>query len=165
MQQIKRVTRDLKRDRSGKYDIGQYVRNLSKIKTIEKENRRQLGQSRNFLSRTKHPPRGPGQFKTGQTNYLKQHFKGPRPGQSQSLLASSGRGGQAERDTIRDRVLGKEALEGIEAKQRAQNRSMVLYREIDEWHRKLRSSIPVKKNCNTGYPRIKLHVFLDQIKQ
>ena len=71
---------------------------------------------------------------------------------------------------IKNRMLNKNFQNEINSKKNKENhnqknKSMILNREIDDWHRKLRSSLPKQNKNNTGYPRIKLNIFLDQINK
>jgi len=189
VRQIKKITRTLKKHTNDKYDISQYVHTLSKIKTKPHNKKVNMEDSVNFLSNAKNQKEKENIKKESvplyslnsnrknifqSSKYTKHNFKvGNRTKKNIYLNCSDNKIKskiQENKSIIQNRILSKNFLKDInslkaERRLKQNNKSMILYREIDEWQRNLRSSIPTKKKNNTGYPRIKLNVFLDQINK
>lgn len=175
------MTRLLQKKEKSRFNINNYINTLSVLKSKNLGNRsRPEDPSTNFhLTRFSKKPGSAYQIqlrKVSQSlksNPLK--FKSKAEGNSrdsttrQKMNRSDNNLGltrvEGQRGAIQNRVLASLDQTRVRLSASQKNQSMVLNREIDEWSRKLRSSIPNKQKNNTGYPRIKLNVFLDQINK
>jgi hypothetical protein len=192
VRQIKKVTCDLKKYSKNKYDIKQYIDTLSQIKTNAKNKSGKIKNLNHLISNKQNWKlknkenmlRNQNAPHSLNSKRIRSVLHGSK--YSNNFGESNGKNKMnkflnisdnkikfmKENDNhyIQNRVLNKNFLKEIKSvnepkKLSKNNKSMILYREINEWQRNLRSSIPMKKKNNTGYPRIKLNVFLDQINK
>lgn len=181
MKQIKKMTKALRQKQENNYDINQYMTSILRIKSQNPEQSLDPQPKRNLSSDTLNHLKGLSE-KPGlsiKSNHMTNKF-----GRKEKLIGKKTMKsalnnlnksdndifGKSKNEIIQNKILDTNFMNQVKQQKSLErlsqkNQSMILNREIDEWHRKLRSSIPVKHKNNAGYPRIKLNVFLDQINK
>jgi hypothetical protein len=169
------MTKILHKQKKNEFDIGQYVNSILRIKSqhlrkeskpfSEEEGGSGVGKASKSVYSGKLSEKLGRKVKCVEKQAKKRAKYKLNKSDNDAFRKSKDEEGRVKNKVLDTHFLNQLKMDGRRESVSQKNQSMVLTREIDEWHRKLRSSIPMKAKNNAGYPRIKLNVFLDQINK
>lgn len=161
MKQVMRLSSNLKKNLKKKFTLRGYLHDLSKVgepspKILRKT--KYFKQHKSFN----------GKKSMIISSRSKKDFVSTKKYKKRINKSFNGQFGKNEAVNVKQTILTKEFLEQLynnrNLKTKKQREIHMLGKELDLFEKSLKTNIKMKKN-NMGYPRIKLSVFLDQIKQ